>query len=65
MNESDIVYAIVFAIFSVALLIMCIMSYNSNSKRHRKLRMFFGTSSALFAICSFASLSMIFGNPSE
>tara|TARA_B100002052_G_scaffold298419_1_gene331851 strand:- start:364 stop:552 length:189 start_codon:yes stop_codon:yes gene_type:complete len=62
MNESDIVYAIVFAIFSVALLILCVYG---NSKRNRKLRIFFGTMSAMFAICSFASLSMIFGNPSE
>jgi len=63
MNENDIIGGIVFAIFSVALLIAFLFElHNGNSKRNRQLRIFFGVSSA---ICFFASLSIINGIPSE
>tara|TARA_B100000073_G_C23743567_1_gene574470 strand:- start:6402 stop:6596 length:195 start_codon:yes stop_codon:yes gene_type:complete len=63
MNGNDIGGGIVFAIFSVALFIAFLFElHNDNSKRNRQLRIFFGMSSA---ICFFASLSIIFGNPSE
>ena len=58
MNENDIGYSIVCAIFSVGLLFACIYElHKGNSKRNRQLSIFYGVASAF---CFFASLSIIF-----
>jgi len=56
MNENDIGYGIVFAIFSVAFLISFLFELHNGNSKNRQLRIFFGVSSA---ICFFASLSII------